>query len=80
MGFVLLLTSAVSYISLSVNHIPQLIILAGRNTLLIYVVHLIILYGSAWSPGINLVWGYSLTGWQSFFAALMMILLMTYGN
>jgi uncharacterized membrane protein len=78
MGFVLLLTAIVSFISLRVNKIPQIIILAGRNTLLIYVVHLIILFGSAWSPGINLVWGYSFTGWQSFFAALLMISLMTF--
>ena len=77
-GFVLLLTSLVSYISLRVNRIPQIIILAGRNTLLIYVVHLIILYGSAWTPGINLLWGYSFSGWQSFFAALIMIALMTF--
>lgn len=75
-GFVLLLTAVVSYISLRVNHIPQIIILAGRNTLLIYVVHLIILYGSAWTPGINLLWGYSLSGWQSFGAAVIMITLM----
>lgn len=78
MGFVLLLTSVVSYISLRVNKIPQLLILAGRNTLLIYVVHLIILYGSAWSPGINIVWGSSLSGWQAFGAALIMITLMTF--
>lgn len=77
MGFVFILTALVSYISLRVNHIPQLIILAGRNTLLIYVVHLIILYGSAWSPGINLLWGYSFSGWQSFIAAIVMILMMT---
>jgi uncharacterized membrane protein len=77
-GFVLLLTSVVSYISLRVNHIPQLIILAGRNTLLIYIVHLIILYGSAWTPGINLLWGYSFSGWQSFVAAVIMITLMTF--
>jgi len=76
-GFVLLLTALVSYISLRVDRIPQIIILAGRNTLLIYVVHLVILYGSAWSPGINLLWGYSFTGWQSFVAALIMITLMT---
>ncbi len=75
-GFVLLLTSLVSYISLRVNHIPNIIILAGRNTLLIYVVHLIILYGSTWSPGINLLWGYSFSGWQSFGAAVIMIALM----
>ena len=75
MGFVLLLTAVVSYISLKVEHIPLLLILVGRNTLLIYVVHLIILYGSIWSPGLNLLWGESFSGWQSFFAALIMITL-----
>lgn len=78
MGFVLVLTAVVSYISLKVERIPQLIILVGRNTLLIYVVHLIILYGSIWTPGLKLLWGGSLSGWQSFIAALMMITLMTY--
>jgi uncharacterized membrane protein len=78
MGFVLLLTSVVSYISLRVNKIPQLIIMAGRNTLLIYVIHLVILYGSAWSPGLDILWGYSFSGWQSFGAALIMIALMTF--
>jgi hypothetical protein len=76
MGFVLLLTAIVSYISLKVNKIPQLLILAGRNTLLIYVVHLVILYGSAWSPGLDILWGNSFTGWQSFVAALVMISMM----
>jgi len=76
MGFVLLLTAVVSYISLRVERIPQLIILVGRNTLLIYVVHLIILYGSIWTPGLNLLWGNSLSGWQSFGAAVIMIALM----
>jgi uncharacterized membrane protein len=75
-GFVLLLTSLVSYISLRINHIPQIIILAGRNTLLIYVVHLIILYGSAWTLGISFLWSNGLSGWQSFGAALIMITLM----
>ena len=77
MGFVLLLTAVVSYISIRVNKIPFIIILAGRNTLLIYVVHLVILYGSTWSPGVNRMWSYSFTGWQSFFTALVMIILMT---
>jgi len=76
MGFVLLLTALVSYISLKVDRIPHLIILVGRNTLLIYVVHLIILYGSIWTPGLNLLWGNSLSGWQSFGAAVIMIALM----
>mgnify|MGYP005844245767 CR=1 FL=1 len=77
MGFVLVLTAVVSYISLKVERIPQLIILVGRNTLLIYVVHLIILYGSSWTPGLNLFWGKSFSGWQSFIAALAMLTLMT---
>lgn len=77
MGFVLILTSLVSYISLKVEHIPYLIILIGRNTLLIYVVHLIILYGSIWTPGLGLTLGPSFSGWQSFFAAIVMIALMT---
>lgn len=77
MGFVLLLTALVSYVSLKVEHIPFLLILIGRNTLLIYVVHLIILYGSTWSPGLYLLWGESFSGWQSFFAALFMVTLMT---
>lgn len=78
MGFVLVLTAVVSYISLKVERIPQLIILLGRNTLLIYVIHLIILYGSVWTPGLNLLWGKSFSGWQSLIAALIMITLMTY--
>jgi len=77
-GFVLLLTAIVSYVSLTVNKIPLIIILAGRNTLLIYFVHLVILYGSAWTPGLALLWGSSLSGWQSFIAALTMITLMTF--
>ena len=77
-GFVILLTAVVSYISLRVNKIPLLIILAGRNTLLIYVVHLVILYGSAWTPGLTLLWGSSFSGWMSSLAALFMITLMTF--
>ncbi|MFI5236774.1 MAG: heparan-alpha-glucosaminide N-acetyltransferase domain-containing protein [Ignavibacteriales bacterium] len=77
-GFVLLLTSAVSYIALKLNSIPQLLILVGRNTLLIYFIHLIILYGSTWTPGLNLLWGDSFTGWQSFGAAVIMLTLMAF--
>jgi hypothetical protein len=77
-GFVLLLTSVVSYISLRVDKIPHLLIFVGRNTLLIYIVHLIILYGSTWSPGLILLWGYSFSGWQVFGAAIIMITLMTF--
>lgn len=76
-GFVLLLNALVSFIALEVTHIPKLLILIGRNTLLIYVIHLLILYGSAWNPGIYKYWVRSMDGWQSFGLALVMIILMT---
>jgi uncharacterized membrane protein len=77
LGFVIMTTSVVSYIALKVDSIPQLIILIGRNTLLIYVVHLIILYGSAWTPGLINFWGSGFSGGLSVLAALAMITLMT---
>ncbi len=76
-GFVLILNALVSYIALRVEKIPGFLITVGRNTLLIYVVHLIILYGSAWNPGINKLWSKSFNGWEAFAAALAMLILMT---
>ena len=76
-GFVLVLNSIVSYISQKIESIPRFIILIGRNTLLIYVVHLMILYGSAWNPGIILLFGSSLEVSYTIMSALLMITLMT---
>ena len=76
-GFVLLLNAAVSYIALKVERIPGFLITVGRNTLLIYVVHLLILYGSAWNPGIIKLWAKSFNGWEAFGAAVIMLSLMT---
>lgn len=76
-GFVLLLNAIVSYIALRVERIPGFLITVGRNTLLIYVVHLLILYGSAWNPGINRLWVKSFDGWEAFGAAVIMLSLMT---
>jgi len=76
-GFVLLLISLVSYVSIKVSTIPKLIVLIGRNTLLIYVVHLLILYGSAWNPGLYSQFSHSFTGWQSFYSAIVMVALMS---
>jgi uncharacterized membrane protein len=77
-GFVLVLNSLVSYISQKIESIPRIIILVGRNTLLIYVVHLMILYGSAWNPGLSLLFGSSLKVSETIFFALLMITLMTF--
>ena len=77
-GCVLLLNSIVSYISLKVNSIPKLIILIGRNTLMIYVVHLLILYGSAWNPGLYGWIGKTFNGVQAIISAVVMLSLMTF--
>jgi uncharacterized membrane protein len=76
-GIVLILNSIVSYISLEMETIPKILILVGRNTLLIYIVHLMILYGSAWNPGLSQLFAYSLNVWKTIGTALLMILLMT---
>lgn len=76
-GFVLVLNSVVSYLSQKIESIPRIIILLGRNTLLIYVVHLMILYGSAWNPGLILLFGNSLKASHTVISALLMITLMS---
>ena len=75
-GFVLVLNSLVSFISQKIEYIPKIIILIGRNTLLIYIVHLMILYGSAWNPGLILLFGNLLNVPETIFFALLMITLM----
>lgn len=75
-GLVLLLNSLVSFISQKIESIPRIIILVGRNTLLIYVVHLMILYGSAWNPGLSILYGGALNVLPTIILALLMITLM----
>ncbi|MGE5846293.1 MAG: heparan-alpha-glucosaminide N-acetyltransferase domain-containing protein, partial [Ignavibacteria bacterium] len=75
-GFVLLLNSLVSFIALKIQTIPRFLILIGRNTLLIYIVHLIILYGSAWNPGLSQLFAYSFNVWKTIGTALLMLLAM----
>ncbi len=75
-GFVLLLNSLVSYVSQKIESIPRIIILVGRNTLLIYVVHLMIIYGSAWNPGLSFYYANSLNVFTTILIAAAMVLLM----
>ncbi len=77
LGIVLLLNAAVSIISLKVESIPRILILIGRNTLLIYVVHLTILYGSAWNPGLAAFYDHSFNVWSTIGTAAAMITAMT---
>lgn len=76
-GFVLILTGLVSYISQNLESIPRIIILVGRNTLLIYVVHLMIIYGSVINPGLTKILANSASASLAIVLALSMIMIMT---
>ena len=78
LGIVLLLNSIVSIIALKVESIPRIFILIGRNTLLIYVVHLTILYGSAWNPGLISILDKSLDVCNTIGMTLLMLTVMTF--
>ncbi len=77
LGIVLILNSLVSIIALKVETIPRIFILIGRNTLLIYIVHIVILYGSAWNPGLISILDKSLNVWHTIGMALLMLVTMT---
>ena len=74
LGAIILLNGVVSFFSQKLNRIPNIIFLAGRHTLLIYTVHLVILYGCVFFPGISSSpIGQSLNSWQSIIAAVVML-------
>jgi uncharacterized membrane protein len=77
LGSVLILNSVVSLICLRIESIPRIFILIGRNTLLIYVVHLVILYGSAWNPGLSVLFDKAFDLWNTIGSAVLMLGLMT---
>jgi len=76
LGYVILLNGIMAFIALNVKNIPNIIKQTGKYTLPIYVVHVIILYGSAWVPGLNLFFSRNMDLTFSIFAAIVMIVLM----
>jgi uncharacterized membrane protein len=73
LGIVLLLNSAISFLAIRLENIPSLLIQVGRNSLPVYVIHLIILYGSPWSLGLNNFFGKGLDLWTAIGVAILMI-------
>lgn len=78
LGVVTLLNSLMSILADSLKKIPLLVQEVGRYTLVVYAVHVIILYGSAWIPGFTMFWPKSLNLTWSLLAAVAMIVLMVY--
>lgn len=76
LGMILMLNSILSYIALRIKTIPEIVKQVGKNTLFIYVVHVIILYGSAWIPGFAMFYPKTLNIPLSIIAAVIMIVIM----
>ncbi len=53
LGFVFIAVSLFIYISTIWKNVPKIILYTGRNSLWVYLVHIIILYGSAYNFGFN---------------------------
>ncbi|MCX7798048.1 MAG: DUF1624 domain-containing protein [Melioribacter sp.] len=75
-GWVLILNSLMSYLALKLKSIPEIIKWIGRHTLVVYAIHVIILYGTAWVPGLNLIFAKTMNLWMSIVSAIVMIFLM----
>ncbi len=56
-GWVLLLWSAIGFLLGYVKRVPNILQIAGQHSLLIYVSHIVVLYGSAWMPGLRQMFG-----------------------
>jgi uncharacterized membrane protein len=75
-GYVILLNSVMAFIVRKLDSIPKIVKETGKKTLLLYVVHVIILYGCAWFPGMYKFYAKSYTSIETIIAALVMLALM----
>ncbi|MGK9475207.1 heparan-alpha-glucosaminide N-acetyltransferase domain-containing protein [Melioribacter sp. OK-6-Me] len=73
LGAVIVLNSIMSYIAVKLDSIPDIVKWIGRHTLVVYAVHVIILYGSAWVPGLNTIFAKSMNLYLSVCCAIVMI-------
>jgi uncharacterized membrane protein len=51
-GACLILLAAIAYLSRGITHLPRVFGAVAQETLLIYFVHLCLVYGSVWNPGL----------------------------
>lgn len=51
-GVSLLILGAIAHFSRRLQHLPRVLAAAAQESLLVYYVHLCVLYGSIWSPGL----------------------------
>lgn len=76
MGMVLIISSTISLISHSITYVPKYLLEFSKNSLAIYLVHLAILYGSAWNVGLKDYFGNELNLIESIIGVIIILLLM----
>lgn len=72
-GGVLLINGIMAFIVRKVDRIPSIILRTGKKTLLLYVIHIIILYGCAWFPGLYRYYAKSFTPVETLVAVILMM-------
>ncbi|MCB0732289.1 MAG: DUF1624 domain-containing protein [Ignavibacteriae bacterium] len=77
-GYVILLNGILAFIVRKVNSIPEIIQDTGKHTLALYVIHVIILYGCAWFPGMYKYFSKSFTPVETIISAILMLLSMLF--
>jgi len=60
LGWVLLLWAGVGFTLRNIKSVPNFLAIAGQHSLFIYVSHIVVLYGSAWMPGLRQIFGKTL--------------------
>lgn len=75
-GTVLIFGSLFSLISMSIKSIPQFLRNASKNSLEIYVVHVMLLYGSSWNLGVKSFLGNNFNVIETIVGVILMIGLM----
>jgi uncharacterized membrane protein len=75
-GVVVLLSSVVMVATVRIKKLPSIVQLMGKHSLVIYAVHLMIVYGSALSPGLSWYLGKSLSLLQTILIFLLITILM----
>lgn len=72
-GYVILLNGIIAFIVRKFNSIPEIIKETGKNTLMLYVIHVVILYGSAWFPGFYKYFSRSFSTLETLAAVILML-------
>ena len=72
-GYVIVVNGIMAFVIRKFSSIPFIVKEIGRKTLLLYVVHVVILYGCAWFPGIYKYYSKSFNPIETFLATLLML-------